>query len=130
MAIFSRTTERLKHLRNRSGGFAGTAADQAIGVTVQPGSRDMRAQAVHRLQVGMFGLAAMLLLVSLASVIMQRVKTADRSVVAVQPSGSASAAPANDPLADLGVAPEVPVAPTSAAPTPGAHKPEKPAPAH
>jgi len=125
MAIFSRTTERLKHLRNRSGGFAGAAADQGGAASVQPGSRDMRAQAVHRLQVGMFGLAAMLLLVSLASVIMQRVKSEDRSVVAVQPSGSPSAAPANDPLADLGVAPEVPVAAT-----PAAHKPDKPAPAH
>ena len=70
----------------------------------------MRAQAVHRLQVGMFGLAAMLLLVSLASVIMQRVATADRSVVATEPSGNASAAPGGDPLVDLGVAPEVPVA--------------------
>ena len=85
----------------------------------------MRAQAVHRLQVGMFGLAAMLLLVSLASVIMQRVATADRSVVAAQPSGNASASPANDPLADLGVAPEVPVAATTAA-----HKPGKAEPTH
>jgi hypothetical protein len=70
----------------------------------------------------MFGLAAMLLLVSLASVIMQRVQTADRSVVAAQPSGNASASPANDPLADLGVAPEVPVAGSTAT----AHKPAKP----
>ena len=125
MAIFSRTSARLKDLRNRSGGFAGTAVDQATGTPVQPGSRDMRAQAVHRLQGGMFGLAAMLLLVSLASVIMQRVKTTDRSVVAAQPSGNASATPANDPLADLGVAPEVPVAASTAA-----HKPARTDPAH
>ena len=51
----------------------------------------------------------MLLLVSLASVIMQRVQTADRSAIAALPTSSASAAPANDPLVDLGVAPEVPV---------------------
>jgi hypothetical protein len=126
MAIFSRTTERLKDMRNRSGGFAGTGADTVPGI--QPGSRDMRAQAVHRLQVGMFGLAAMLLLVSLASVIMQRVQTADRSVVAAQPSGNASASPANDPLADLGVAPEVPVAGTTTAAA--AHKSAKPDSAH
>jgi hypothetical protein len=89
------------------------ATDQGVGASpshAQPGSRDMRAQAVHRLQVGMFGLAAMLLLVSLASVIMQRVQTADRSVVATEPSGGASASPADDPLVDLGVAPKVPVA--------------------
>ena len=125
MAIFSRTSERLKHLRKTSGGFSGGAADQGSGPAVQPGSRDMRAQAVHRLQVGMFGLAAMLLLVSLASVIMQRVQTADRSAIAALPSSSASAAPANDPLADLGVAPEVPVAATTAA-----HKPGKAEPTH
>ena len=59
MAIFSRTSERLKHLRKTSGGFAGGAAEQGSGPAVQPGSRDMRAQAVHRLQVGMFGLAAL-----------------------------------------------------------------------
>ena len=94
----------------------------------QPGSRELRTQAVHRLQVGLFGLAAMLLLVSLASVIMQRVQTADRSVVAVQPSGSPSAAPANDPLADLGVAPEVPVAANPGTNGQAAHKPAKPAP--
>ena len=112
MVLFSRTSERLKRMSSRNPGFAG-AADQASGVNpapIQPGSRDMRAQAVHRLQVGMFGLAAMLLLVSLASVIMQRVVNSDRSVVASEPSGSPSAATANDPLVDLGVAPEVPVA--------------------
>jgi hypothetical protein len=111
-------------MRMRSVGFAGSSADQGAGA-VQPGSRDIRAQAVHRLQVGMFGLAAMLLLVSLASVIMQRVQTADRSVVAAEPSGSASASPANDPLADLGVAPEVPVAGSTTA-----HKPTKADTAH
>jgi hypothetical protein len=107
MALFSRTSERLKRMGTRPGAFAEAANTP---VNVQPGSREMRAQAVHRLQVGMFGLAAMLLLVSLASVIMQRVATADRSVVATEPSGSASGAPGSDPLVDLGVAPEVPVA--------------------
>ena len=87
----------------------------------------MRAQAVHRLQVGMFGLAAMLLLVSLASVIMQRVHTADRSAVAGEPTGGASLAPAKDPLVDLGVAPEVPVA--GAPGTAATHKPARPDPA-
>ena len=85
----------------------------------------MRAHAVHRLQVGLFGLAAMLLLVSLASVIMQRVQTADRSAVVGEPTGGASATPANDPLVDLGVAPEVPVAGTTPA-----HKPARTEPAH
>ncbi|WP_420384014.1 hypothetical protein [Novosphingobium sp.] len=90
-----------------------------------PGSRDLRSQAVHRLQVGMFGLAAMLLLVSLASVIMQRIQTVDRSAIASTPAASASALPANDPLADIGVAPEVPVDGNAAA-----HKQGKPVSAH
>jgi hypothetical protein len=72
--------------------------------------RERRAQAVHRLQVGLFGLAGMLLLVSLANVIMDRAKlvelTTPRSPAA---QASASAAPANDPLVDMGVAPELPV---------------------
>jgi hypothetical protein len=124
MALFGKTSERLLRIRSRSTGFAGSAGDSAgergasqSGAGGFPGSRELRSQAVHRLQVGMFGLAAMLLLVSLASVIMQRVQTADRSTMAQgvggssvgSPSGSASASPASDPLADLGVAPEVPV---------------------
>lgn len=94
-----------------------------------PGARDLRSQAVHRLQVGLFGLAAMLLLVSLASVIMQRVQTADRNAVAA--TASASATPASDPLVDLGVAPQVPVAAASPSATPAPqHKPARTEPAH
>jgi len=132
MALFGKTSERLLRIRSRSTGFAGSAGDSAgDGFAPKPmhhtppGSRDLRAQAVHRLQVGMFGLAAMLLLVSLASVIMQRVQTADRSAIATAPSGSASVAPGNDPLVDLGVAPEVPVDGNSAV-----HKPAKPVTPH
>jgi hypothetical protein len=95
----------------------------------EPGSRELRTQAVHRLQVGLFGLGAMLLLVSLANVIMQRVVTSDRSVVTAEPSASpsltASPTPAKDPLVDLGVAPEVPVAGASPA-----HPAPKGKPAH
>ena len=132
MALFGKTSERLLRMRRRSSGFAGSvddsAADGMSGVDYAnglPGSRELRTQAVHRLQVGMFGLAAMLLLVSLASVIMQRVQTADRSTVAEAPSGAASASPANDPLVDLGVAPEVPVGGNAVV-----HKPTKPESTH
>jgi|GEM_PF-1148454 hypothetical protein len=136
MALFGKTSERLARIRSRSTGFAGSARDSsADGLAppplhhMAPGSRDLRSQAVHRLQVGIFGLAAMLLLVSLASVIMQRVQTADRSAIAAEPSGSASGSagvsPANDPLVDLGVAPEVPVDGNSAI-----HKPARPVTTH
>jgi hypothetical protein len=76
-----------------------------------PGPRELRAQAVHRLQVGLFGLAGMLLLVSLANVIMDRAKQVDVSTAssAALPSASAGATSANDPLVDMGVAPELPV---------------------
>lgn len=74
----------------------------------------MRAQAVHRLQVGLVGLATMLLLVGLANIIMDRAKLSDKAAEGTQaavaaassgPSGSA----AKDPLADMGVAPQLPV---------------------
>ncbi len=70
----------------------------------------MRAQAVHRLQVGLFGLAGMLLLVSLANIIMERAQVGDASVGAGRDAAAAaSASPANDPLVDMGVVPELPV---------------------
>lgn len=77
---------------------------------IPPSTRELRAQAVHRLQVGMFGLAGMLLLVSLANVIMDRAKYLDdTSVNVTAPTISASETTANDPLVDMGVAPELPV---------------------
>jgi hypothetical protein len=70
-------------------------------------ARELRAQAIHRLQVGVIGLCAMLLIVSLANIIMDRARLSDtrepvRQVVAVdaQPKKTAS-----DPLADIGVVP-------------------------
>ncbi|WP_292631150.1 MULTISPECIES: hypothetical protein [unclassified Novosphingobium] len=77
---------------------------------VPPTMREMRAQAVHRLQVGLFGLAGMLLLVSLANVIMDRAKYIDASAVnTAAPVIEPSATSAKDPLADMGVAPKLPV---------------------
>ncbi len=73
---------------------------------VPPTAREMRAQAVHRLQVGLFGLAAMLLLVGLANIIMDRARLADEAFGLPRATGSAAAQPANtDPLADIGVVP-------------------------
>lgn len=72
-----------------------------------PSPRDLRAQAVHRLQIGLLGLAAMLLLVGLANIIMDRARMADStmstSVAAGVPTTAAS--PKSDPLADIGVVP-------------------------
>ncbi|KHK90762.1 hypothetical protein LK12_14840 [Novosphingobium malaysiense] len=82
-----------------------------------PSPRELRAQAVHRLQVGLFGLCAMLLLVGLANIIMDRAKLADtedpiRDVVAAD---SKPKKQATDPLADIGVVPASEPSPT---PTP------------
>ena len=68
-------------------------------------ARVLRAQAVHRLQIGLFGLAAMLLLVGLANIIMDRAKLAEDPNAPAEASASVSAKAATDPLADIGVVP-------------------------
>lgn len=72
-----------------------------------PTARELRGQAVQRLQVGLFGLAAMLLLVGLANIIMDRARQSDSEAammeIAVPESGGKKAA--TDPLADIGVIP-------------------------
>jgi hypothetical protein len=67
-------------------------------------ARELRAQAVHRLQIGLFGLAAMLLLVGLANIIMERARLADDGM---PPEASVSEAPRkpSDPLAEIGALP-------------------------
>ena len=81
-----------------------------------PTARELRAQAVNRLQIGLFGLAAMLLLVGLANIIMDRARLAE-SAVSPQPGLVATEAPKSDPLADIGVVPS-PEAPPPVAPIP------------
>ncbi len=83
---------------------------------VPPTPREMRAQAVHRLQIGLLGLAAMLLLVGLANIVMNRVRLSDAVSGAAGASGAAAAGQGSgesDPLADIGVAPST--GPTEAA---------------
>ena len=73
-----------------------------------------RAQAMQRLQVGVFGLATMVLLIALAQIIMNLAREAEARVVpeaapTVAPSDSPT--PASDPLADAGVGPDLPAEP-------------------
>lgn len=73
----------------------------------RPGARDLRKQAVHRLQVGLFGLGTMVLIVTLANVLMDRAQISARSdpiedVVAIDAKPKKVVA---DPLADIGVVP-------------------------
>jgi hypothetical protein len=77
-----------------------------------------RAQSIQRLQIGISGLAAMALLVGLATVIMDRARQTEAGAVpeAVSTMAVEAVPSANDPLADAGVAPDV-VAPPRQQPT-------------
>jgi hypothetical protein len=79
-----------------------------------------RAQSMQRLQIGLSGLAAMGLLIGLATIIMDRARQTDAGAVpeAVSTMAANSTPAPNDALADAGVAPDV-VAP----PRPNARRP-------
>lgn len=82
-----------------------------------------RAERIQRLQIGLFGIGAMVLLVGLADVVISRAEhTQANAVPEVIPSvmASESSAP-RDPLADAGVVPELPAEPTQ---TPTAQAPQ------
>jgi hypothetical protein len=68
-----------------------------------PSTRELRAQAVHRLQIGLAGLAGMLLLVGLANIIMTRAQLAGGAQA--ESTAGTKGTSASDPLADIGVAP-------------------------
>jgi hypothetical protein len=75
-----------------------------------PSPRELRAQAVQRLQVGLFGLALMLLLVGLANIIMDHARANEASLAAaskaaMSSSGASAGAGNTDPLADISVVP-------------------------
>lgn len=82
-----------------------------------PSARELRAQAVQRLQTGLFGIAAILLIVGLADIINERARQTDAASAVPQASASASPSGNVDPLADAGV---VPSASASATPKPPA----------
>jgi hypothetical protein len=69
--------------------------------------REIRAQMVSRLQVGLFGLSLMLLLVGLANIIMEHARRNDAALAAPLQNSTSSGTGqgANDPLADIGVVP-------------------------
>ena len=72
-----------------------------------PSPRELRAQALHRLPIGLLGLAAMLLLVGLANIIMDRARMAESAMPEAPAAGvpTAAVSPKSDPLADIGVIP-------------------------
>lgn len=74
-----------------------------------------RAEAMQRLQIGVSGLAAMVLLVGLANIIQDRARQTDaesvpQAAMTVEP---VQLAPQPDPLADAGVVPDLPAEPSN-----------------
>lgn len=73
-----------------------------------------RAQSIQRLQVGLSGLAAMVLMVGLANIVIvsaqhNRAEVVPESVAEVPAEGEETEEPASNPLADAGVVPGMPV---------------------
>lgn len=83
---------------------------------VPPTARELRAQAVQRLQAGLFGLAAIVLLVGLANIINDRARLSESAAPAA--AAAVKADEPGDPLADIGVvpaaAPEASASPSAA----------------
>ena len=86
-----------------------------------------RAEAVQRLQVGLSGIAAMILLVGLANVIQNRARETEQlAVPEAAPTTEPTAAPQQrDPLADAGVVPDLPADDASPVPQATAIVPEQ-----
>ena len=86
-----------------------------------------RAEAIRRLQIGITGLFAMILLVSLANIIKDRAQESELTIVPdaseSAPAGNESTSASKDPLADAGVVPEIPTGPSG---TPAGNAPKKP----
>ncbi|MBM3596538.1 MAG: hypothetical protein FJX31_12440 [Alphaproteobacteria bacterium] len=88
-------------------------ADRLAGTVPEPqhyyvsSERERRSQSVHRLQLGLFGLCAALLIVGLANIIMDRAQTIapDDPNAEVIAADAKQAQPVVDPLADAGVVP-------------------------
>lgn len=85
------------------------------GVAVDPAPQ-ARADGIQRMQVGLFGLAAMVLLVGLAGVIGSQADLADEAAVPdAAPTTEPRSIPVGpNPMADAGVVPDIPAEPSPA----------------
>lgn len=99
--------------------------DPAAEPDFQTPPNEARQEAIQRLQIGVFGIAAMVLLVGLASIIGSQAEiTEDAAVPDAAPTTEPSPTPAQaNPLADAGVVPDI-----AAEPTPPANVPPPPVP--
>lgn len=118
--------ERMRRMNQRS--LFGPGRGRAGAASAGPGADEdsspagqSRAEAVQRLQVGLFGIGAMVLLVGLASIIGSQADQAENAAVPeAAPTTEPLSAPSQaNPLADAGVVPDITAEPIPApAPTP------------
>ena len=106
--------ERMRRMNQRSlfGGAGRTVGTDEVQDVSTVGLA--RSEAVHRLQVGFFGIGAMVLLVGLASIIGGQAERNDQlAVPEAAPTTEPSAAPVQaNPLADAGVVPDIAAEPS------------------
>lgn len=90
-----------------------------------------RAEAIQRLQVGLFGIGAMVLLVGLASIIGSQADMAENAAVPeAAPTTEPTAEPSQaNPLADAGVVPDITAEPSPTPPAAPLDLPPPPRPA-
>ncbi len=96
-----------------------------------PPAGQAKAEAIQRLQVGLFGIGAMVLLVGLASIIgSQADLAADAAAPEAAPTTEPTATPTQaNPLADAGVVPDIAAEPSPPAAPPSPATPGNAAPA-
>ena len=96
-----------------SGALATTVSTETAAAREVPVS-ESRHEAIQRLQIGVFGIAAMVLLVGLASIIgSQADVTEEAAVPDAAPTTEPSPAPSQaNPLADAGVVPDIAAEPS------------------
>lgn len=89
-----------------------TSVERSEAEDLLPHQGGKRAEVIQRLQIGVFGLAAMVLIVALANVIMERAKLTEATAVPEAASTTApmtsSSGSLSDPLVDAGVVPDMP----------------------
>ena len=96
----------LSFARGQSSGDNGESASEAVAAPLG----GTRAQAMQRLQVGLAGIAVMVLVIGLATIFTQRAADVEELAVpdAAPTTEPIEEAQQNDPLADAGVVPDLP----------------------
>jgi hypothetical protein len=124
--------ERLRRMNQRSLFHPSAVPGEVPGEPDDlPPPATVRAEAVQRLQVGLFGIGAMVLLVGLASIIGGQADRNDKlAAPEAAPTTEPSAPPAQaNPLADAGVVPDIAAQPSPSPAPPPLDLPPPPRPA-